>query len=381
MPVKQKDGTWRGFVNRVIDGKRRPLTKRGFPSEKSAKKWEAQMLLSHNDNPASMKFKDLAQEYIDSKEGSVEPSTLEAIVYKVDHFMASLKDKKVDAITPSVLNKWRNEIVDSNYSVKYKNEIIKMLCAIFKFAASTYYLRDPSLNLRSLKEVFGGDIDSDEVYKVIGPEEFQRIYEDLPEETDRDRYVKALILTAWSTGMRRGEVKAIQWKNYQDMCFAIRKAAPGKIKGDRAQLKTTKTKNSTRRINTDPYCDAELRRLLSFVKMVVGYNENWFMFGGQEPIPNTTLQQRFNKAVKDSGVKRIRFHDLRHSHATLLLDSGVPISAVSARLGHSSITQTTKTYLHASKTSVAAVVTELPNLHFGNRNGNHSEVKIKKSPS
>ena len=51
-------------------------------------------------------------------------------------------------------------------------------------------------------------------------------------------------------------------------------------------------------------------------------------------------------AIKKSGVKRIRIHDLRHSHATILINSGVNIVAVSKMLGHSNINQTLKTYTH-----------------------------------
>jgi transposase-like protein len=139
------------------------------------------------------------------------------------------------------------------------------------------------------------------------------------------------------------------------------------------------------------------------------------MFGGLDPIPNTVLQDHFIFALIDAGMIKIncpecrqlstvskkihgryrmfacpncgtkveashpRFHDLRHSHATLLLDQGVPISAVSQRLGHSSITITTKTYLHATKSAVTALIEKLPDLHFGNNLGNNSLDDIKKT--
>ena len=53
-----------------------------------------------------------------------------------------------------------------------------------------------------------------------------------------------------------------------------------------------------------------------------------------------------DRGVKASGVKRIRIHDLRHSHASLLLFAGVSIASVARRLGHASMTTTQKTYLH-----------------------------------
>ena len=64
------------------------------------------------------------------------------------------------------------------------------------------------------------------------------------------------------------------------------------------------------------------------------------------PLHPHLLSDAFNKLVKRSGLPRIRLHDLRHTHATLLLKSGVPIKVVSERLGHSTPGFTMATYQH-----------------------------------
>ena len=63
-------------------------------------------------------------------------------------------------------------------------------------------------------------------------------------------------------------------------------------------------------------------------------------------VSSTSAARIFDKAIKDSGVTKIRLHDLRHSHATWLINNGVNIVAVSKRLGHNSINETLKTYTH-----------------------------------
>ena len=63
-------------------------------------------------------------------------------------------------------------------------------------------------------------------------------------------------------------------------------------------------------------------------------------------MPRTNIERVKAKAIKESGVKRINIHDLRHSHASNLIASGVNIVAVSKRLGHSDINMTLKTYTH-----------------------------------
>ena len=63
-------------------------------------------------------------------------------------------------------------------------------------------------------------------------------------------------------------------------------------------------------------------------------------------MPPTTIERKKNIAVKDSGVKRIRIHDLRHSHASMLICNGMNIVSVSKRLGHSDVNMTLKVYTH-----------------------------------
>ena len=76
-----------------------------------------------------------------------------------------------------------------------------------------------------------------------------------------------------------------------------------------------------------------------------------YVFGGERGIAPTTIGRKFLEAKKLSGVKNIRLHDLRHSHATVLINAGVNIVAVSKRLGHSTIDQTLKTYTHLLESS------------------------------
>lgn len=58
------------------------------------------------------------------------------------------------------------------------------------------------------------------------------------------------------------------------------------------------------------------------------------------------MTRRFNRLSQTAGLRHIRFHDLRHGHASLMLAAGVPLAVVSKRLGHSSITITSDTYSH-----------------------------------
>lgn len=92
-----------------------------------------------------------------------------------------------------------------------------------------------------------------------------------------------------------------------------------------------------------------------------------FVFGETRSLPITSVQKVFEQAIKDSGVPRIRIHDLRHSHATMLINNGVNIVAVSRRLGHSDINITLKVYSHLLRKTEDEMVSTITNLHRKSR--------------
>ena len=71
-----------------------------------------------------------------------------------------------------------------------------------------------------------------------------------------------------------------------------------------------------------------------------------YLFGGDSPLTRTTIDRYFNEGIKKSGVKKIRMHDLRHSHASLLVEMGFQPLAIAERLGHEKIETTLNTYSH-----------------------------------
>lgn len=84
---------------------------------------------------------------------------------------------------------------------------------------------------------------------------------------------------------------------------------------------------------------------ISFIKPLLDM-EGEFLFGRSEPLSSSTVKRQMQDTIKKSGVKRIRVHDLRHSHVSLLLNNGANIVAVSRKLGHSDVQVTLRTYAH-----------------------------------
>jgi integrase len=112
-----------------------------------------------------------------------------------------------------------------------------------------------------------------------------------------------------------------------------------------------KTANSRRTIDLDPRTVAVLRawrRQQLRQQMTTGRRDDEFVFtrtdGG--PIHPDFFSQSWNRLMRASNARRIRLHDLRHTHATVLLKAGAPVKVVSERLGHPSPAFTMTVYQH-----------------------------------
>lgn len=165
----------------------------------------------------------------------------------------------------------------------------------------------------------------------------------------------SLYLTAILTGLRRGELLALQWSDVdlKDKTIAVRRTLTGG--GSKAVFSPTKTRSGHRIVEISEALVSVLkdhRRKQKEQRLSVGpiWQENnlvWPNERGQAMTPSV-LHRHFKALLKAVKLPNgIRFHDLRHTHASLLLASGTTsLKLIQERLGHSSITITADTYSH-----------------------------------
>lgn len=180
------------------------------------------------------------------------------------------------------------------------------------------------------------------------------------------------IAIALYTGMRRGEVLGLSWDNVDLKNKTIYvKQQLQEIKGE-LKLTKPKTDTSTRTV----YISQQLVSILSSykleqkkLKLMLGekYDNNinavCTYWNGKLFNPKR-FSKKFKKFVKENGFPDIRFHDLRHSHASLLFSKNVKDKIISERLGHSSTTTTKEIYTHlyeSDKKNVANIIENLFN--------------------
>ena len=167
-----------------------------------------------------------------------------------------------------------------------------------------------------------------------------------------------------STGMRLGEICALTWDdfNYKYKTISVNKNAPSAFGG--AVITTPKTENSVRTLKLTDEC-AELLELMKLRRP----DESNIMF----PDPKTgerrngsAVTVQLHRIQRRAGLPRIRFHDLRHTFATLMLEQGADIKTVSYMLGHSDVRFTMNRYIHVTEAlqkNAAAAMSEIIQTH------------------
>lgn len=166
---------------------------------------------------------------------------------------------------------------------------------------------------------------------------------------------RTLVVLAVLTGLRRGELIALTWGDIDlDRATLTVSKQAQYIAGQGVVVRKPKTKSSLRTIALPASAIAALKehkRGQAEERLKVGnlWNDNDYLFttwDGKLMHPDTPTSW-FADFLKDNELPHIRFHDLRHSSASILLGSGVPLKNVSTRLGHSSTTVTANVYAHA----------------------------------
>ena len=164
----------------------------------------------------------------------------------------------------------------------------------------------------------------------------------------RQRLYPALHLAA-HTGMRRGEIVGLKWVDLDRSTRRVSVRRTVQSLAGRPVEFDVKTRTSRRCVDLDPATVTELdrwRRRLRLDGLPHGPDDWMFCNRSGRFLNPESLSQLFDRIVQRSELPRIRFHDLRHTHASLLVAHGVPIKVVTERLGHAHPGFTMHTYQH-----------------------------------
>lgn len=327
-------------------GKRKKKKKEGFKKESEAKKFERDFLTKQQNNP-DMDFGTLVNLYMEDAATRVRSTTLDNKKYLINLKILPYFEKlNVNDITPNHIRKWQNTLKKKGYSDTYLKTINNQIAAVFNFAIKYYNLgSSPALKAGSMGKK------NAEGMKFWTVKEFKEFI------SHDDKLISALAFKVlfW-TGMRSGELMALSWKDIDltNKVIDINKTYT-RLNGEDI-INKPKTPKSKRRISISDHLCEDIKEYKS---KLYDSNENDRIFH----FTKYFLAHEMRRVCKKSGVKQIRIHDLRHSHASLLIELGFTPLLISERLGHEKVQTTLDTYSHLYPNKGNTVANKLNDLY------------------
>ena len=356
MPAyKDTNGTYFvSFYYEDFRGVKKRKMKRGFARRRDALDWERRFLLQSTAD-LNMKFSDFVEIYRNDKQMRIRESTWESKNNMIDlKILPYFKDRPINAIEPKDIIAWQNEIMNLKkpngepYSTTYLKSIHSQLSAIFNHAVRYYRLQ------KNPAEIVGNmGKDSHKEMLFWTKEEYKKFSFEM---MDKPVSFYAFEMLYWC-GIREGELLALTPAdfNFDKETVTINKSYQ-RLKGQDV-ITSPKTKKSNRTIKMPKFLCEEMKEYLG---MLYGLKKKDRIF----TVTKSYLHHEMDRGAKAAGVKRIRIHDLRHSHISLLIDMGFSAVAIADRVGHESI-DITYQYAHLFPSKQIEMAEKLDDLGKG----------------
>lgn len=254
------------------------------------------------------------------------PSTLSDYRHTADRITRDLGDLRIEDVTPELLERWKGTMTASNRTVaKY----LVVLHGIFRRAMKVWGLpRNPAAEVERPRFRVSDDIDA------FSPEEVHALVRAAGSVQDG-----CLYLTAAFTGLRLGELLALQWRDVDFTGETIRVRRSYNVHGGVGTPKSGK-------VRSVPMVPEVAQALARLAKRDRFTDDEDLVFAGDlgHYLDASALRGRYKATLDRAGLRRLRFHDLRHTFGTLAVKRA-EIPAVQAWMGHAHI-GTTMRYIH-----------------------------------
>ena len=326
----KESNTW--YVNFYYNdwtGERKKKLKRGFKTKREAQEWE-RYFLNVKAETLDMTFEAFVKLYEQDVRPRLRRNTWITKEYILkEKLIPYFGKKKMNEIKPSDIIKWQNTLTtmtDENgrplYSRKYLKTIQSQLSAIFNHAVRLYSLRQNPVHVAG---PIGGD-DRTEEMKIWTKEEYRKFSEAV---SDNVESFTAFEILYWG-GLRLGEMLALTKEDidFDNNEIRVTKSLQ-RIEGE-IVITPPKTKKGIRTVKIPEFLTREIEM---FIRMQYGLRDENRIF----MLSKSFLHHELDRGCDATGVKRIRIHDLRHSHVSMLIDMGFTPVDVANRVGHENI--------------------------------------------
>ena len=329
----EKTGKWFAkFYYTNWQGIKKQKWKRGFATKKEALGFERDFLEKQSANP-DMTFQNLYEIYMEDMAARLKQSTLltKKTVLQT-HILPFFDNKPINEIKASDVRRWQAKLMSSpnNYSQTYLKKINTELNSIINYAKRFYDLNtNPCGKAGTIGKAKAEEMDYWTYDEYIA---FREGVKDKPLS-----YICFEVL--YWTGMREGELLALSPADidFDNKLISINRTYQ-RI-GGKDVFTSPKTRKSKRKIPIPDFLCQELS----------DYIQSRYMLDADErlfPVTKSYLSHEMIRGCKNTGVKKIRIHDIRHSHASLLINQGCDALMLADRLGHEKVSTTLNTYSH-----------------------------------
>ncbi len=322
------NGTWFAkFTYTNWRGEKINRKKRGFKTKKEALKWEEDFLREQAGN-LDMTFAEFFQVYGKDIRPRLRENTWrtkeQIIRTKVIPYIGDLQ---VNEITKMTIVKWQNILMKEEddkgkqYSQTYLRTIHAQLSSVLNHACKYYNLKsNVARDVGSMGEKEASEM------KFWTEKEYDKFIEEVK---DKPLSFHAFQILYWC-GLRTGELLALTKEKFDFTNNTIRvNQSLQRIDGENI-ITEPKTKKSIRTVVMPDFLAEEMEKYMAGIYKL---KADQLLF----PITKSYLHHEMTRGSKKAGVKRIRVHDLRHSHVSLLIELGYSAIAIADRLGHESI--------------------------------------------
>lgn len=323
-----KKGTWKSYL-RYKDWKGEIIvkTKRGFSTKKEGQDWEREFLNSKTKS-INMQFGAFVELYLKDKKPRIKHNTYLTKKYIINQKILPYFEKRIlSEITASDVIQWQNELLsfrdeeNKPYSQTYMRTVQNQLSAIFNHACKFYNLNgNPSTKAGKM-----GKAKAKEMLFWTKKEYF--IFID--EVKDKPESYYAFEVLYWC-GIRLGELLALTPEDIDVEAKTLKVNKSYQRLERKDYITEPKTEKSNRTIQLPGFLANELEDYIKSLYKIKN-DERLFSF------TKNYLHREMARGSKKAGVKKIRIHDLRHSHVAHLIELGFSLVAIAERLGHESI--------------------------------------------
>ena len=282
---------------------------------------------------------DLLDLYCETLSTSYKPQTAYAAKIVVEKYIRKLfvsSRPLSEAITIQTVERYRNSILSLNLSQKRSNDLIRGLKYFLKWARRRDYIAvEVADKLDGILETVRGNKTVKEKLCFWTNEEWDRFYASF-EENDPFRM---LFETDYKCALRIGELLGLKWSDFD---YGKRRISVTRSVDNFGHVTTPKNASSEDTVAVSPaFADA----LMKFKQDTAADDDDWMFFAGHRT-SRTTIKRVMAEHIEKADVPYIKFHGLRHSCASRMINAGLSVLLVSQHLRHASTQQTLDTYAH-----------------------------------